>query len=275
MSELTDRRLERRLRSTRAPAAIRPAEVTVLAVDSWQVLKILVSIIAALTVASTVAALSLWLFEWPEGSFGYALVELFWLDTEQNIPTLYQCSALFAASVLSILVGRRSSRAGAIHGPWWYALAGLFAFLGIDEGAQLHESVGDVIKAASDTTFGASWSLIYVPVALAVLAALVPFLLRLPARTRWLLVLSGAVYVGGSVAVEIAGQVHAGFFGQTNPVYAGLATIEEVLEMLGVALLIFTLLEHLRTLPQPRGTIMSRPAVNFNAFSRTHLRKKR
>lgn len=253
MSERTDQRLQHHLRSTRSPAPGRRAEVTVLALDSWQALRILVSIIAALTAASTVAAMSLWWFEWPEGSFGYTLVKLFWLDTEENIPTLYQCSALFAASLLCILIARRSVRAGAGHGPWWYVIAAVVAFLGIDEGARLHESVGAAVKTALGTRFGASWSLVYVPVALALLAALSPFLLRLPARTLWLLALSGTVYVAGSVVVEIAGQLQAVFFGQTNPLYGALATLEEVLEMLGVALLIFALLEHLRTLPQPRA----------------------
>lgn len=256
MSERTDRGLQRRLPSTRLPHTVRRAEVT-LALDSWQVLRILVSIIAALTMASTVAALSLWLFAWPENSFGYTLVKLFWLDSEENIPTLYQCSALFAASALCILIARRTARAGATHAPWWYVVAGIVAFLGIDEGARLHESLGEAIKATFGTTFGASWSLVYVPAALALLAALAPFLLRLPARTLRLLVLSGAVYVAGSVVLEIIGQLESGFFGQANPVYAALATLEEVLEMLGVALLIFALLEHLRTLPQPRGTVVS------------------
>lgn len=223
-----------------------------LAIDSWQALKVLVSIIAMLTAASTIAAFSLYFFEWPEDSFGYGMVKLFWLDSEQNIPTLYQCSALFAASVLFIVIGRRGRRAGTVHVSYWYGLGAVFIVLGIDEGAGLHETVGDAINATYDTRFGASWSFLYIPAALVVLAWLTPFLLQLPARTRNLLILSGALYVAGSVAVEIISQIHVLSSGRTNPVYAGLATLEEVLEMLGVAVLIFALLEYLRVPPQPR-----------------------
>jgi hypothetical protein len=89
-----------------------------------------------------------------------------------------------------------------------------------------------------------------------VLAALIPFLFRLPARFRLLFIVSGAVYVGGGIGVEIVSQLYADASGKWDPIYAALATLEETLEMLGVALLIYALLQRLATfsmsVPRPR-----------------------
>jgi hypothetical protein len=219
-----------------------------LTIDPRHVLRVLIGIIAALAFASTTAGTMLYLFRWPEESFGYEMVKLFWLDTEHNIPTLYQCAVMFAASGLFFLLGQKYRRERIAPAAGWYALAAAFTFLAWDEGAQIHETVG----IHFGTSYGGSWLYFYAPAAAAFAAMLVPFLLRLPSRTRYLLIASGATFVAGAVVVEFFGQLYADAYGRTRPIYAGLATVEEVLEMLGVALLIYTLLEHLGALPRRR-----------------------
>lgn len=218
-----------------------------LRIDPRLIFYVLLVIIAALAGLSTAAGALLHVFAWPEESFGYEVVKLFWLDSEHNIPTLYQCSVMFAASVLFVLVGKRYRRVRLGSAMPWYALAIGFTFLAWDEGAQIHETIG----IHFGTSFHGSWLYFYVPAAAALFALLVPFLLRLPARTRWLLIASGAFYGGGAIGVELISQLYAGADSRTSPIYAGLATLEEVLEMFGVALLIFTLLDHLGRLQKP------------------------
>jgi|SRR5690606_22124755 len=212
-----------------------------LAIHPRRVLYVLLGIIAALAFASTVAGALLYLFAWPEDSFAYEMVKLFWVDTEHNIPTLYQCMVMFAASALFFLLGEQYRRKPGAPSAGWYVLGAAFTFLAWDEGAQIHEKVGFHFG----TTFDGTWLYFYVPAAAALLASLVPFLSRLPQRTRSLLLSSGMLYAAGAVGAELVGQLHAEAAGRTNAVYAALATIEEVLEMLGVAFLIFALLEHL------------------------------
>ncbi len=229
-----------RERSSERPHSERTAQIVV---SPRRVLALQAQIIALLAIASTAAGTALYFSSWPEESFGYQMVRMFWLDAEHNIPTLYQCVAMLAASALFAVIGSRYRTLGKAAAPW-FVLAGAFAFFAIDEASRIHETVG----LAFGTSFGASWTYFYIPVGLALLVYFIPFLRRLPARIAGLLVLSGALLVGGAVGVEIVGQLYAGAFSKETPIYAGLATVEEVLEMLGVAVLNYTLLEHIRTL---------------------------
>ena len=69
----------------------------------------------------------------------------------------------------------------------------------------------------------------------------------MPARECCFL-LSAVLYVGGAAGVESLSQLYAGIAGKSTPLYVVLATLEEALEMAGIALLIYALLEHLRGL---------------------------
>ncbi|HSG64421.1 MAG TPA: hypothetical protein VLD39_05450 [Gammaproteobacteria bacterium] len=225
---------------------IMPSSATI-RLDSRRVLGALLATIAVLVTMSTVAGCALYYFDWREESLGFRLVRLVWLDAEYNIPTMYQVSAMFVAAMLFALIGQRQKQAGVADTSRWSGLSIVMLFLGFDEGARIHELLGEILNVR----FGASWTFLYVPAALLLLVWLMRFLLGLPARLLSLLLVSGTVYVTGAVGIEIASQVYAGAFGKWDAVYAGFATLEEALEMLGIALLIFALLEHLEGLEQP------------------------
>ena len=78
--------------------------------------------IALLTVLSTVAVTAFWVFRWPEGSLGRQLVKLFWLDSEHNVPTLYQVVTLCIAASLLLLVARELSSNKPDDGRRWRVL---------------------------------------------------------------------------------------------------------------------------------------------------------
>jgi hypothetical protein len=59
--------------------------------------------------------------------------------------------------------------------------------------------------------------------------------------------LSGALFVVGSIGVEIIGTRHAVLYGQPDPVYASLVFVEESLEMTGVAIFLVALLQYAGT----------------------------
>jgi hypothetical protein len=89
-----------------------------------------------------------------------------------------------------------------------------------------------------------------VPYGLAVLALLLGslrFLMHLPATTRRLFLLAGAIYVGGALGMELveaafnARGVSSGFI----PLLG--VAIEETMEMLGVTMFIYALLTYIRT----------------------------
>jgi hypothetical protein len=178
---------------------------------------------------------------------------MFWLDSERNLPTLYQSLTLGLAATLMFVVARVSPRLPSVDRARWKVLGGVVAFLALDEILRFHETIGDT----SSFSFGAVGLAIYVPVVALLGLWWLPFLCRLDGRLRGLLLTAAALYVGGAAGVESVSQLYAGGAGKTTPLYAAFATVEEILEMAGIAVLVYALLEHLAKIqaaaPAPRG----------------------
>lgn len=198
-------------------------------------------LIAALVAASTVAVGALAVFRWPEGSLGYETVKIFWLDAEKNLPTLYQSLALGLAAALMFAVARRTPRLLHADRARWKVLAGVFVFLALDENLRFHETLADT----SSFHFGAVGLALYVPVVALLALWWLPLLRRLDGRLRNLMLVAAVLYVGGAGGIEFLSQLYAGVAGKATPLYVALATLEETLEMAGVAVLVYALLDHL------------------------------
>ena len=82
-------------------------------------------------------------------------------------------------------------------------------------------------------------------IVLVVATAYLPFLRALPVRTRWLFILSGAIYVGGAVGVEWATIWYEDNDQLDTLAYNLWNAVEEFMEMAGVILFIYTLLRHI------------------------------
>jgi hypothetical protein len=67
----------------------------------------------------------------------------------------------------------------------------------------------------------------------------------LPQRTLSLFVISGTIYVLGALGFELISGFEATIHSQNTILYAILSTSEEVLEMLGIALFNYSLLEYI------------------------------
>lgn len=199
-------------------------------------------LIGLLVAASTAAVGALAVFRWPQGTLGYESVKMFWLDAEQNLPTLYQSLALGLAAALMFAVARGSLVLLPADRVRWKVLAVVFAFLAFDENLRIHETIADT----SSFNFGAAGLAIYLPVLVVLALWWLPLLRRLDGRLRRLLLAAAVLYVGGAGGVEAASQLYAGIAGKATPLYVVLATLEETLEMASVAALVYALLDHLR-----------------------------
>lgn len=139
-----------------------------------------------------------------------ALTLLADLDTESNLPTLYNVLLLFLGAALFLMHGRETP-AKAARG--WKAMAGVFLFLGVDEGSQIHEKFMQFTKrllegSGGDTGGGwfyYAWVIPYGLAAIALVAVLSPWIMGLSPALRKRLVASGIVYVFGAVFMEMAG----------------------------------------------------------------------
>ncbi|MEZ5912004.1 MAG: hypothetical protein R3D84_07095 [Paracoccaceae bacterium] len=168
------------------------------------------------------------------------------MDKEDSIPTWFNVTIL---AVNMLLLGvtyfvSRTRADGLTRG--WLSLTAIFAFLSLDEMVRIHERVGEVIhdKWQPGGAFGFAW---VIPGSIAVVIlgfAFLGFLRSLPPRTMWLILLAGAIYVGGAIGVEM---IEAYVLDRTQSVgwFQTIVLLEEGMEMWGQALLCYTLLDYL------------------------------
>lgn len=168
------------------------------------------------------------------------------LDAEANIPAWYASATLFACALLLGVISRRARRQGARFIGHWGWLSGLFVLMSVDEIAQLHEHLGRLQSVWN--THGLVFFAWVIPGAAFVALvgiAYIRFLAHLPTATRARFVIAAVVYVGGVLGVEAISGWRAERMGMNNMTHSMIATVEEVLEMSGVALFIDALFRHL------------------------------
>jgi hypothetical protein len=174
------------------------------------------------------------------------------VDEERNVPAHF--SALMLLSV-SILAGLIASRVRRTEGPFyghWVGLALVFVVLAADELNSFHERLISPLRTLLDAD-GILYFTWVVP-GMAVVAlfglAYARFLWHLPVRWALLFVGSGITFVAGAVGVELIGgwymSQYAPFTGTVALTYDLITTLEETLEMAGVAVFIYALLDYLR-----------------------------
>jgi len=174
------------------------------------------------------------------------VMPLFALEMEGNLPTLFSTALLLACSLLLALVFRGIPK-GDRGRLAWIVLAALFAFLALDEFAGLHERLVPVGKAllSGPGPFAREWIVVYgllfVPLGL----LFVPFLRRLPRETRHLWIVAGTVFLAGAVGLELLTGWYGTRVAATTPVRALLNISKEALEMVGVLIFLYGLLDYI------------------------------
>ncbi|RKH07771.1 hypothetical protein D7V97_21010 [Corallococcus sp. CA053C] len=171
------------------------------------------------------------------------LVEFLSLSYERNLPTWYASGLLLACAAV---LGGIARAAGLTHDPTrrhWWALAGMFAYISLDESVGLHEHLGGLLSLSGVLYF--TW---VVPAAVVVVVggiAFLPFLARLPSRRRVQFIVAGVLYVGGALIMELPLGWWTERHGNDNLMYALIDHLEEALELVGASLFLSALVEEL------------------------------
>ncbi len=169
------------------------------------------------------------------------------LHNERSFATWFSV-VLIAMNMVLLVLSAAANRQ--LQGPTstysWLFLAAVFAFLSLDEQIAIHEAIGNAMGrfVGADGILSFPWIIAGAAFTAAVGASSIGFLHRLPHRTAGLFMLAGGIYVGGALIVEmIEGYTTSRLgFGAT---YYLLVMVEEPMEMLGQALFLFALLDHL------------------------------
>ncbi|RDV14236.1 hypothetical protein DXT99_15705 [Pontibacter diazotrophicus] len=178
----------------------------------------------------------------------YALYNQFHLGLEGNLSTYFSTFNLALASILSYVVYSTGKKA-TYH---WLYLSLLFLFLSIDESAQLHETFGGLAGSKFNSYLDEvppflswAWMVPYAVFTLLVGLYFFKFTLKLPVKTRSLFYLSGCIYVFAALGLEFCEAHFDTLYGPDNVVNKFLFPIEEFLEMVGIIIFNYALLDYL------------------------------
>lgn len=169
---------------------------------------------------------------------------LFDLNRELNIPTWASSVLIVLVSVACALVGLAERQQGGSAWPWW-GLGIVFVYMSLDEAAELHGLLAtDKLALPGMTGAGFAWIVPGLILAAIVALAYLRWVLRQPAEIRNLFFVAGAIYVTGALGFEALGGLLADptYF---NPAYLVASTIEEMLELLGMLIMLYAVLRRL------------------------------
>lgn len=232
----------------RVPAALsvpEPAEVQALSVAPTQVMRLLLCITGVLVGIHILTQLAIVAFSSFVGRNW--LVSMFDLGGEANLPATFSGALLLLSSLLLGMIALQKRRTGAPFTLLWTLLSAVFLFLSLDELASIHDNISSpmaqVYKTDGALMYG--WVIPYGLAVGALLLVSVRFLLHLPPRTRNLFLLSGVLYVGAALGIELTQAYTNSLALETGPLAFMSVTLEEAMEMLGVVVFIYALLSYI------------------------------
>ena len=183
------------------------------------------------------------------------LVGLFALATEKNIPTLYSTAIIaFSAILLWACYKQNDTDQPKLIKKNFMVLSYIFTLLAIDEWISIHDviggSIGNAITPTLSAKFGA-WTTVYFILSVALLLFFSKFLFRLPKKTAVLFFTAGSIYVLGAIGFEyladegITYSLAALSALNLDAKVFLISIIEESLEITGILLFNYTLIQYL------------------------------
>lgn len=213
-----------------------------------RLMKFLITTVVLLSALSLIGQVAKYTFNYirPDGKDKF-FVQLFDLDTENNIPSLFSagllCLCCILLGVIAILKYQQSDQ----FRTHWKWLSLIFLGLAIDEAVSIHEEFAEPLRNGLGVG-GFLYFAWVIPAFFFVLGlgvAYLRFILALPRQTRHLLILSAGIYLSGTIGMELIGGAIASV-GQKNLLYALVANGEEVIEFAGILLFIHTLFQYIQ-----------------------------
>jgi hypothetical protein len=129
-------------------------------------------------------------------------------------------------------------------------LAVLSLIFSFDEGASIHELATQPLQRLFGQNLPGylhfAWVIPAAIIVIAILSFFMKFFFSLPRRTQILFIISVLVYICGALGMEMISANYAEVNGIKNIVYNVLVTLEETLEMTGMVIAIYALLDYIQ-----------------------------
>ncbi len=175
------------------------------------------------------------------------ITKFFDFNREGNLPAVYSSMTIFFCAFLLYYISRSLTNNSKTKKTSWFILALIFLFLGFDELLSFHEVLISIVKKYVNVG-GYLYFAWVIPYGIAIIflgIIYIRFLLNLPKKIRLIFILSAILFVGGAMGIELIEGNHAEIHGYHTLQFAIMYTMEELLEMLGIALFIYGLLTYI------------------------------
>jgi hypothetical protein len=190
----------------------------------------------------------------------YGFIDFLDVDVENSLSQWVQTATLLG---LAVLLGL-SATAARSHRFGWWAMAAIFVYLSIDEGSRLHENLIPLLHRYFDPSgiFLFAWVVPAAALVAAFVAAYARLIRDLDPVTRRRFLLAGALYVSGTIGMELVGGWWATDNGFDNATYQMLlVALEEMFEVAGQLTFLHALLRHLEATGPRIALLFGSPTV--------------
>lgn len=195
---------------------------------------------ALVVVAFVLAALSIagQVYRFTFGRDRY-LVQLFNMDLEWNIPTVFNAALLFLCAFLFSCVAWLRGQAESSFRRRWWGLAGLFFLASLDELLSFHEQLTGPVRALTgvDGLLHFAWLLPAFIVLVVLFGVYMPLFLSLSSSFKIRFGAAAAIYLLGAVGLEMIGGKYLMHRIHESLGYSLFTQVEEILELVGLLLL--------------------------------------
>ena len=185
-------------------------------------------------------------YDYHDSLFARQFVRLFILD-ESSIPTWFSSALLLMSSLLLGFISLIKKRINANYVYHWAFLSAIFLILSIDDICEFHERLNLIPIKIGDVVFPYSWVIFGIAFVTILFFALLSFINDQPKQIRNLFILSGIVFVGGCIGLEIVGWIYKTLYSRADFIAILLSVLEELFEMLGVIIFLYALLSYLNS----------------------------
>ena len=174
------------------------------------------------------------------------LVPFLDFNAESNIPTFYSSASLLFCSFLLTIITFAKKKSGECY-IYWLGLVVIFLFLSIDEFVMIHDRLNATLRSKLNVSgfLHFAWIIPYGIASIIFAFVYAKFVFNLPCRTRLLFIIAGSVYISGVIGFEPIEGEFLELYGYNNVTYVALCTVEEIFEMTGVAIFIYTLMSYI------------------------------
>lgn len=172
------------------------------------------------------------------------LKKAFDFNYEHNIPTFFASLLFLFNGFLLVVI---SSIADSKSKKYWFIMALVFGFLAMDEMLIIHEHLDVPFRKllSSSGVFYFAWIIPYSIIILFLAIYFYKFLRKLPLSTQKMFMISLVIFLLGAIGIELLEGNQIEKEGMYNLTYFVFYTIEETLEMIGLSIFSYALLNYI------------------------------